>query len=109
MGESPARCKPSAARPRAYHGRSPSLNVPSVHRNPDKLRYFMLRPLPRPGPALSDVNSGSQLVAVVTEVPGTEGPDARACFVKGNDLRKGLASGAFVCWRWRAGAGDHVA
>jgi hypothetical protein len=34
----------------------------------------------------------------------------RAClFRRGNDLRKGLASGVLVCWRGHAGAGDHVA
>ena len=46
---------------------------------------------------------------VVTGIPATERADARACFVEGNELRKGLASGVLVCWRGRAGAGDHVA
>ena len=36
-------------------------------------------------------------------------PRARACFVEGDASRQSLASGAFVCWCWRAGAGEHVA
>jgi hypothetical protein len=30
-------------------------------------------------------------------------------FCEGNDLKKRVRYGAFVCWRWRAGAGDHIA
>ena len=30
-------------------------------------------------------------------------------FCEGNDLKKWLRYGAFVCRRWRAGAGDHIA
>jgi transposase len=33
----------------------------------------------------------------------------RAWLFRGSDLKKSPAFGAFVCWRWRAGAGDKVA
>jgi hypothetical protein len=49
--------------------------------------------------ALGGAEPGSQLVAAVTEVPGSEVADAGACFVDGNDLKKSLAYGAFVCRR----------
>jgi hypothetical protein len=58
-------------------------------------------------PALAD-----RTWALQTEAPGFEVANVRAYRVEGNELRdlqKGLASGAFVCRRWRAGEGDHVA
>ncbi len=41
-------------------------------------------------------------------VPGIRGRE-RAWLFRGSGLKKSPAFGAFVCWRWRAGAGDDVA
>src|SRR5258708_28713173 len=41
-------------------------------------------------------------------VPGLRGRE-RAWLFRGSDLKKSPAFGAFACWRWRTGAGDHVA
>ena len=46
--------------------------------------------------------------AVLHRVSGLRGRQ-RAWLFRGSDLKKSPASGAFVCWRWRAGGGDNVA
>jgi hypothetical protein len=50
---------------------------------------------------------------LLTEVPkggwGLGGHANTKRVVVGSDLKKSPAFGAFLCWRWRAGAGDKVA
>jgi hypothetical protein len=52
----------------------------------------------------ADVQAGRPGVGLLTEQPG-----AGRLLCERDDLKKRLGCGAFACWRWRAGAGDHVA
>src|SRR5216684_809920 len=101
MGGSPARCMPSAAGPRRL---LPQVTVPAgtcrSGRNPGRLRYFPAVPLALAGSRpFGGANPGSQLVAVVTEVPGFGVADVRACRVEGNDLKRLIEGSRFRCLR----------
>src|SRR5260370_379736 len=88
----PGKSRVTSARPRPAGPRRllPQVAAPAgtcqLRRNPGKLRYFHAAPLAlaRSRP-FSGANPGSELVAVVTEVPGSEVADVRACRVQGND------------------------
>src|SRR5712692_5923139 len=100
MGGSPARCMPSAAGPRRL---LPQVTAPCRHL-PVRPESRQVAVLPCCTPCLgwvrpfSGANPGSQLVAVVTEVPGFEVADVRACRVEGNELKR-LIEARFRCLR----------